>query len=226
MIEVSGKCGGLRYALMVFLYAVLSLGFSSPSTAAPGDDTVFFDLGETVVTGSVQSGFKYAPGAWEALVSYKAAGYKLGLISNVPDTWGDCSGKSVKLKAYIADNWRDDRPFDWGMFGVVILPPKDSYQKPHPLMFNVGLAEACSGRAVFIGETAAEVAAARDAGLAGIHKPSVQSAFPDVAGITQVLEQDFHAVHPASCDYKPIIDQLITAEDRTAGLTGCVHKSR
>jgi hypothetical protein len=112
---------------------------------------------------------RYVASAHGYLKSLKAKRYHLGLIVNLPESWGkDRPAKVAALKKYIGDHWKDSEPMDWALFDLgILVPPSDRERKPAPFLFEEALAmakkEGCS--AVYQGETPREIAVANEIGL-------------------------------------------------------------
>ena len=70
------------------------------------DDWVFFDLGNTLVdTTQGEKKYSYLPGALNYLAMLKKSGYKLGLISNIPVSWGsNFDERLFELKGNVKSN--------------------------------------------------------------------------------------------------------------------------
>src|SRR5207245_1507645 len=87
-------------------------------------------------------------------------------------------------------------PFPWTKMDAVVLPPFDRYRKPHPYPFLRGLATACPGRALYIGELDTEVQAARAQGFAGYQKTTTDTPFPTVADVSTALDAQYTFTPP------------------------------
>ncbi len=125
-------------------------------SAAPEDPirAVFLDLGDTVVTGKRQ----WVPGVREGLARLKAAGIRLGVISNT----GRLSRPEL-LDHHLPPD------FDFGEFDpeLVLLSSETGLEKPDQRVFlaardRSGLA---GGEIVFLDESLAPVLAAQRAGI-------------------------------------------------------------
>lgn len=183
---------------------------------------IFFDVGETLITGNSSAGFRYLEGAHDALRRYKEAGFHLALISNVPDTWGTtCLQKKHRYKEVLSSLWKDTSPFAWEIFDAVILPPTDSYQKPHPLMFLNGLRIACPSRALFMGESSTEVTAAQKLGYATILKDPGSNQWPSPVDIESAMNLNYRHVAPSNCDYQSLMQSTLSAGDQLSHLDLC-----
>jgi FMN phosphatase YigB (HAD superfamily) len=136
---------------------------------------LFFDLGADTIVDTQTDDFKkvyYMPGAHEYLADLRAKGYHLGLLVNIPASWGDT--QEAKLEAtqkFIADLWTDKIPLDWDQFDLgVAFPPTDAERKPAPYLFEQAIARAAARQcdAVYQGALADEIPAADAAGMHGI----------------------------------------------------------
>jgi FMN phosphatase YigB (HAD superfamily) len=157
---------------------------------------VYFDLGNTLVDTRTFDFKKvlWMPGAREYVASLKELGYPMGLLVNVPDTWGATRElKVARTKAFIAELWSDEQPIVWEDFTEGLrVPPSDAQRKPDPFLFveAVDSAAAAGCPVVFQGEVAGEVAAAELAGMVGwqVHQEGRPFFMPeaDVAALTPV----------------------------------------
>lgn len=159
----------------LIILIIANLLFLQKTQAANQKPLMFFDLGMTVVMTVKDpktddfSQIYYMPGALSYLKSLKAAGYKLGLLVNVPDEWGNSlEVKIAKIKSFVAERWTDHEPMDWSLFDAgIFVPPKDEFRKPAPFLFKqaVKLATDQGVHAIFQGEDVKEVQTAKDAGM-------------------------------------------------------------
>lgn len=128
---------------------------------------VYFDLGDTVIRTKDMKNIKYIPGAREYMEMLKREGFKIGIISNIPETWGmDYQTKFAKLKKTISDGWAESEPFDWSVYDEVMLPLKDIDMKPAPHLFLKAMEKAESCPSIYIGESQKEIDAAKGLGMA------------------------------------------------------------
>jgi FMN phosphatase YigB (HAD superfamily) len=110
---------------------------------------------------------KYIKEAREYIEELKHEGFKIGIISNIPENWGmDYDEKLLSLKKFINDGWSEERPFDWSVFDEIILPLKNSEMKPASTLFLKAISKAESCPSAYIGETPKEIAAAQELGMA------------------------------------------------------------
>ena len=206
----------VRHALKLFaLVSVLAL-----SAKAEAADWVYFDLGEVIVSGNPTDGYTYVPGALDFLKALRLAGYKTAALTNIPEAWGaTCGAKFDMLKEFLGSRLHEPVPFDWTLFDAVLLPPFDRYRKPHKYMFLNGLANACPGKALYIGENAPEIGIARALGLATFHmEPGLP--LPTVAHAAELIASDFTFVEPEQCDFQPLFQQVLLPADQGA-VSGC-----
>ncbi len=144
-----------------------------------GKPWVFFDLGNTVVASKPGAESEYISGAHEYVKQLKRRGYRIGLISNVPQNWGATTEEKVKaLKKMIAESWTKNPnadPMDWSDFSDALLfvPNRAEYRKPAPYLFRSALSQVSLEegetrcRVVFQGEDPKEVEAAKKEGMVG-----------------------------------------------------------
>jgi len=148
--------------------AVLLPLLAAPAAAAqPQHPWAFFDLGKTLISHSPDyKDMKWIPGAREYIKDLKARGFHLGMLINWPGDEGNGNAEKLQLvKKFLYDGWNDPAPFDWDSFEVVLFPPKDEYRKPNPYLFKQAVKMAGYDGAVYQGEDAVEMAAAKKAGL-------------------------------------------------------------
>ena len=127
---------------------------------------MFFDIGNTIIDTSQWDHLKHMPGARDYMTALKAAGFHLGAITNVPESWGQTyEEKFATLRAEIAKTWIEPEAFAWSDFDAVLLPPRDLDRKPAPYLFNEARALAHDCKAAFQGEDIREVNAALAAGF-------------------------------------------------------------
>jgi phosphoglycolate phosphatase-like HAD superfamily hydrolase len=136
------------------------------------------DLGDTIIEtlpveqhakGTQDEQVRFMPGARAFLTELKSHQYKVGVISNAPESWGKTLGSKIRhLKDYIKHRWRDREKIRWSEFDAgILLPPTDAERKPAPYLFVQAREHAAAHgcKAVFIGENAQEIEAAKAAGL-------------------------------------------------------------
>lgn len=129
---------------------------------------VFFDLGEVLIDTHDSRHLQFMPGAETYLQNMHAAGFRLGLITNVPESWGSTTDEKIEhLKGFVAQNWSGPREFPWAMFEQIHVPPRDELRKPHPHMFLQARSDLDPCRPIFHGEEPNEVESAKNAGFVG-----------------------------------------------------------
>lgn len=128
---------------------------------------VYFDLGNTLVDASNGDKLHYFEGSLSYLKLLQQEGFTLGLIVNVPDTWGETRAKKLqRLRLEISKGWKESDPFDWTLFDVVLVPRSDTERKPAPELFREAKALAGGCRVVYQGEDAQEMPPAVAEGFA------------------------------------------------------------
>lgn len=134
--------------------------------------TVFFDIGDTLVSGKA-----WLPGAKELIARLKQKGIRVGLISNI----GDWSREQLETEYLPAD-------FDFGWFAeeIVLLSSEVGVEKPSLSIFTMAVSHAnCSPwEVLFVAETITETFAAQAAGMRAIR---VCNAGEDLAKIGELL---------------------------------------
>ncbi|MBL1097288.1 hypothetical protein JK363_11485 [Streptomyces sp. 205] len=127
---------------------------------------VYFDLGETLIHTAGDGSIRYMPGAAEHLRALRARHIPVGLITNVPSSWGNTDAeRAAELKKVIAKDWKDSRPFAWSDFGDRILTPRtEAERKPASALWE--RARDASGDRVLVyqAETTDEIEASRSLG--------------------------------------------------------------
>lgn len=128
---------------------------------------VYFDLGDTIINTKDLNNIKYMLGAREYMEDLKREGFKIGIISNIPEAWGmDYEEKLQTLKKTIQDGWHEEEPFDWSIYDEIILPLKNNEMKPAPTLFLKAINRAQQCPLAYIGESPKEIKAANDLGIA------------------------------------------------------------
>ena len=212
----------MRTLLLVTQLVMVS--FSGRAAAEPAKDWLYFDLGEVIVTGNPTAGYTYVPGAMAYLTAMRAQGYKLALITNIPESWGaTCELKYQTLQTFLGTRLHEPVPMEWTKFDAVVVPPFDRYRKPHPFMFLAGLANACPGRTLYVGELAQEVQTAKGLGFATFHAPTGgPSPLPEPTLVQQLLDTQFTFQQPAGCDFSGIVPPVLAPQDAQNGVVACV----
>lgn len=158
---------------------------ATPSTAVPWDASggaataaaarvsaardcpvVYFDLGETLVHTADDGSTSYRPGAATYLRALREHHIRIGLLTNVPPSWGATDAeRAARLKKEVDATWRGSAPFAWHDFGDRILTPRtEAERKPAPALWQRAKAASGSCRLVYQAETAEEVEAAASLG--------------------------------------------------------------
>lgn len=175
---------GMVGLIALCLQASLGFGFVSEQNeeATKCDHAlIFFDLGETLVDTKtnedpVTHDYKkiyYFKKTTEYLKSLQKKGHKLGMIINVPETWGvDNAAKFAKLKDFVKASWNDPKnpEFRWNDFepSMILLPPDDAHRKgKSPYLFELAkkFGDKSDCPVVFQGEEENEVDTAADVGM-------------------------------------------------------------
>jgi phosphoglycolate phosphatase-like HAD superfamily hydrolase len=128
---------------------------------------VYFDLGNTVISTKDMSHLKYMLGARDYMDELKREGFKIGIISNIPESWGmDYKEKLTTLKKIISEGWSEEKPFDWSVYDEIILPLKDNEMKPALILFQQAVLKANACPSIYVGESPKEITAAQTVGMA------------------------------------------------------------
>jgi phosphoglycolate phosphatase-like HAD superfamily hydrolase len=162
---------------------------------------VYFDLGDTVVSTKDMKHLKYMKGAREYMEELKREGFKIGIISNIPENWGmDYDEKFLTLKKMIHDGWDEERPFDWTVFDEVILPMKNSELKPAPTLFLKAITVAKSCPSVYVGESPKEIKAAADLGMAAkLYVDTDAENYIPVVKVKSFITENYHREYDRDC---------------------------
>ncbi|UQT61152.1 hypothetical protein M4V62_42150 [Streptomyces durmitorensis] len=167
-VAVPGDAGGVT--------ATPSVARVSAERACP---VVYFDLGETLVHTAEDGGTSYQAGAASYLRALRERHIRIGLITNVPSSWGATDAeRAARLKKEVDATWRGSEPFVWKDFGDRIFTPRtEAERKPAPALWQRAKAESGRCRVVYQAETAEEVHAAASLGyvayqVARPHRPA------------------------------------------------------
>ncbi|MGW8557512.1 hypothetical protein [Streptomyces tubercidicus] len=156
--------------------AALAVPGAGPAAAAPrsaedGGRTgrcvvVYFDLGETLVHTADDKSVSYLPGAAAYLRALRARHIPVGLITNVPPSWGSTDAeRAAELKKVIDKDWTGSTPFAWSDFGDRIFTPRtEAERKPAPALWKRAKKAAGPCRVVYEAETTDEVQMGRSLG--------------------------------------------------------------
>lgn len=150
--------------------------------AARGCAVVYFDLGETLVHTAEDSTTSYLPGAAAYLRELRERNIEVGLITNVPSSWGETDAeRAAVLKKEVDSTWQGSAPFAWEDFGDRILTPRtEAERKPAPVLWERAKADANGCRLVYEAETAEETEVAASLGYVAyqIGQPSRPTYLP------------------------------------------------
>ncbi|MFF3645686.1 hypothetical protein [Streptomyces sp. NPDC002564] len=127
---------------------------------------VYFDLGETLVHTADDGGTSYHPGAAAYLRSLRERHIKVGLLTNVPPSWGATDAeRAARLRTEVDATWRGSAPFAWKDFGDRILTPRtEAERKPAPVLWQRAKDVSRGCRLVYQAETAEETDVAASLG--------------------------------------------------------------
>lgn len=126
----------------------------------------YFDLGETLVHTAADGSIDYQPGAASYLRTLREHHIRIGLITNVPPSWGSTDAeRAARLKKEVDATWRGSAPFAWQDFGDRILTPRtEAERKPAPALWQRAQADSGRCRLVYQAETAEEIKVAASLG--------------------------------------------------------------
>ncbi|MET9644772.1 hypothetical protein AB0K71_29090 [Streptomyces syringium] len=182
-MKISASKGSVRAGLALsaaLAWAVLS---ATGSAALPEDASgvtrtaaaarertcpiVYFDLGETLVHTADDGSAGYQPGAASYLRALRLRRIPVGLITNVPPSWGTTDAeRAARLRQEVDATWRGPVPFAWKDFGDRVLTPRtEAERKPAPALWQRAKAGSGRCRVVYQAETAEEVRAASSLGF-------------------------------------------------------------
>ncbi|MEV6686682.1 hypothetical protein AB0N28_15255 [Streptomyces sp. NPDC051130] len=127
---------------------------------------VYFDLGETLVHTADDGSIAYQPGAAAYLHALRERHIRVGLITNVPPSWGTTDAeRAARLQKEVDSAWKDAAPFAWTDFaGRILTPRTEAERKPAPVLWERARAESGNCRLVYQAETAEEVEVAASLG--------------------------------------------------------------
>lgn len=162
---------------------------------------VYFDLGDTVVNTKDTKHLKYMKGAREYVDELKREGFKVGIISNIPESWGmDYDEKLQTLKKFIHDSWDETTPFDWTVYDEIILPLKNVERKPAPTLFLEAIAKAQSCPSAYIGDSQQEITAANNVGMAAkLYDDADVGIYIPIAEVKSFLVANYHREYDKDC---------------------------
>ncbi|MFD4630191.1 hypothetical protein ACFVYR_20380 [Streptomyces sp. NPDC058284] len=183
--SVSSRAVGVRLALGVVVASVVLCAPVSAVAAAPagaeggpgarsgardgagrGCPVVYFDLGETLVHTADDGSTGYLPGAASYLRALRERHVRVGLITNVPSSWGASDAeRAARLRKEVDATWRGSVPFAWRDFGDRVFTPRtEAERKPAAVLWQRAKAGAGRCRVVYQAETAGEVEVAGSLG--------------------------------------------------------------
>lgn len=136
---------------------------------------VFFDLGETLVTGNRQ----WVQGAKNALAGLRAAGVRLGVISN--------TGNSTRPQ--LLKRFPTDFSFDMFESALVILSSEVGVEKPSPAIFELALTRAAlpPEQCLFCTEDLLHTLVAQGVGMRAARTQTPPAS--DIGGLAQALTE-------------------------------------
>ncbi|MFF3171193.1 hypothetical protein ACFVQ0_01150 [Streptomyces sp. NPDC057900] len=177
---------GLVRSSLVLAAAVASTALVAPaSTAVPGiaDEAagasaaaptgterrcavVYFDLGETLVHTADDGSTSYLPDASAYLRALRERHIEVGLVTNVPSSWGRTDAeRAARLKSEVDAGWTGSAPFAWDDFGDRIITPRtETERKPAPVLWERAKAGSGGCRLVYEAETGEETDVAASLG--------------------------------------------------------------
>ena len=162
---------------------------------------MYFDLGDTIVDTKDMKHIHYYQGSLNYLLELKNKGYQLGMITNIPETFGsDYQAKLATLKKFIQDNWDDPIAFNWDIFDDIILPLKNIERKPSPALFEKAMLHANNCPASYISESPTEISAASNTGLAThLFVMSDPEMYVPVSNIKAYLKSNYKKPYDEDC---------------------------
>jgi phosphoglycolate phosphatase-like HAD superfamily hydrolase len=109
---------------------------------------------------------RYVEHAHDYLLELKRLGFHVGLITNIPESWGVTQDQKLAyLKAEISKTWNEAEAFAWSDFEDILLPPRDLDRKPAPFLYAQALGMHMGCPIAYEGDDATEVHAAVAAGF-------------------------------------------------------------
>ena len=184
-----------------FLFLLGLFSFNSKAQDLKLKPWVYFDLGETVVSTKDMKHIKYMPGAKGYIEDLKREGFNVGIITNIPETWGmNYQEKLETLKKVIQDGWDDSQPFDWGVYDEVILPLKNSEMKPAPTLFQKAIMRSEGCPSLYIGESIKEIDAAKNLGMAAhLFDEHSSDKYIPIDSVTDFIEVNYKLEYERNC---------------------------
>ncbi|MEU0008304.1 hypothetical protein ABZ079_29645 [Streptomyces sp. NPDC006314] len=128
---------------------------------------MYFDLGETLVHTADDGSIGYQRGAASYLRALRERHIKVGLITNVPPSWGTTdTERAARLREEVDATWRGPVPFAWEDFADRIFTPRaETERKPAPILWQRAKTASGHCRVVYQAETAEEVTVASSLGF-------------------------------------------------------------
>ncbi|MER6562727.1 hypothetical protein ABT300_34350 [Streptomyces sp. NPDC001027] len=150
---------------------------------------VYFDLGETLVHTAADGSTAYLPGAASYLRILRERHVRVGLITNVPPSWGTTDAeRAARLRTEVDTTWRGRAAFAWADFGDRIRTPRtEAERKPSPVLWQRAKEDSAGCRVVYQAETAQEAAVASSLGFVSyqVGQPHRPAFLP--AGLIELL---------------------------------------
>ncbi|AUN98019.1 hypothetical protein C0V70_07830 [Bacteriovorax stolpii] len=175
--------------------------FAFKSYAGDKKPWVYLDLGDTIVNTSDMKHIKYMKGAKEYIEDLKREGFKIGIISNIPEEWGlDYEQKLARLKEVISSGWDDQHAFDWSDYDQILLPLKNEEMKPAPTLFlkAINMAEGCPS--LYVGESPKEIVAAKNSGMAAkLYEAQKEDSLIPVMEVKSFMAQNYKREYDQEC---------------------------
>ncbi|MEU5770874.1 hypothetical protein [Streptomyces asoensis] len=139
----------------------------APAVGERSCPVVYFDLGETLVHTADDGSTAYLPGAASYLRTLRERHIRVGLITNVPPSWGATDAeRAARLRTEVDATWRGPAAFAWADFGDRIRTPRtEAERKPSPVLWQRAKEESGRCRVVYEAETAQEVSVASSVGF-------------------------------------------------------------
>ncbi|MFJ9737231.1 hypothetical protein [Streptomyces sp. NPDC101166] len=162
---------------------------TTPAHAERACPVVYFDLGETLVHTADDGSTTYLPGAASYLRNLRGRHIRVGLITNVPPSWGTTDAeRAARLRTEVDATWRGPVPFAWADFGDRIRTPRtEAERKPSPVLWQRAKDDSAGCRVVYQAETAQEVSVASSLGFVSyqVGRPKRPVFLP--AGLVELL---------------------------------------
>lgn len=143
------------------------MALTTPAHGQRACPVVYFDLGETLVHTADDGSTTYLPGAASYLRTLRERHIKVGLITNVPPSWGATDAeRAARLRTEVDATWRGPTAFAWADFGDRIRTPRsEAERKPSPVLWQRAKEDSAGCRVVYQAETVQEVSVACSLGF-------------------------------------------------------------